>query len=93
VTKSTFAVIVAAGAMALSVGLAGPAVADYQYWVPVCTGNDTPMNNACRTGGPQSNPLDSPLNAGTGQFVGGSADELPAISPGADPYIPIGVGD
>lgn len=84
VTKSTFAVIVAAGAVALSIGLTGPAVADYQYWVPVCTGNDTPMNNACRTGGPQGTPLDSPLNAGTG---------LPAVSPGANPYIPIGVGN
>jgi hypothetical protein len=93
VTNFTFAVIAAAGAMALSVGLAGPAVADYQYWVPVCTGNDTPMNNACRTGGPQGTPLDSPLNAGTGQFVGGPADKLPAVSSGANPYIPIGVGN
>jgi hypothetical protein len=93
VSKSTFAVIAAAGAMALSVGLAGPAVADYQYWVPVCTGNDTPMNSACRWGGPQGTPISTSLTDGTTWYVGGSADKLPAVSSGANPYIPIGVGN
>ena len=92
-TKSTFAVIAAAGAMALSMGLASPAVADNQYYVPVCTGNDTPTNNPCRTGGPQGTVIDSPLTYGTVQIAGGPADELPALSPGANPYIPIGVAN
>jgi hypothetical protein len=85
-TKTTIIVMAAAGAMALSLGLASPAIGDYQYWVPVCTGNDTPMNNPCRTGGPQGTPLASTPTAGP-------ADELPAVSAGANPYIRVGVGN
>jgi hypothetical protein len=91
--KSTFAVIAAGAAAALSLGLASPAAADDQYWVPVCTGNDIPMNSACRVGGPQGTPLSAPLPGGARGFVGGSAQGLPAVSPGANPYIPLGVGN
>jgi len=51
--KFTFAVMTAGAAAVLSLGLAGAAVADSQYYIPVCTGNDIPMNSACRAGGPQ----------------------------------------
>ena len=46
---------VASGAAALTWGLASPAAAaaDNQYYIPVCTGNDIPMNSGCRVGGPQ----------------------------------------
>ena len=82
----------AAGAAAvLSLGLAGAAVADNQYYIPVCTGNDIPMNSACRTGGPQGTA--TTLTDGAVRFAGGPADELPAASPGANPYIPVGVGN
>jgi hypothetical protein len=81
--KSTFAVMAVGAAAALSLGLAGPAVADSQYYIPVCTGNDVPMNSACRMGGPQGTPTVSTLIEGTG----------PAVSPGANPYIPLGVGN
>jgi hypothetical protein len=54
--RSTFTTMAVGAAAALSLGLAGPAVADSQYYIPVCTGNDIPMNNACRTGGPQGTP-------------------------------------
>jgi hypothetical protein len=91
--KSTLVVIAGGAAAALSLGLASPAVADDQYWVPVCTGNDTPMNSACRWGGPQGTPLITSLTDGTTWFVGGSAQELPATSPGANPYIPLGAGN
>jgi hypothetical protein len=92
--KSTFAILAAGAAAALSLGLASPAVADWQYWMPVCTGNDIPMNSACRWGGPQGTPPSTtPLTDGAAWFVGGSADELPATSPGANPYIPLGVGN
>jgi hypothetical protein len=87
--KSTFAVMAAGAAVALSLGLASPAVADDQYWVPVCTGNDIPINSACRLGGPQGTPLSAPKTDGTTSFAG----ELPAVSPGANPYIPLGVGN
>jgi hypothetical protein len=89
--KSTFAVMAAGAAAAASLGLAGTAVADDQYYVQVCTGNDIPMNSACRTGGPQG--TSSTLTDGAVQFTGGPADELPAASPGANPYIPVGVGN
>jgi len=91
--KSTFAVMAAGAAAALSLGLASPAVADDQYWVPVCTGNDIPMNSACRLGGPQGTPTSTSPADGTTWFVGGSADDLPAVSPGANPYVPLGVGN
>jgi len=91
--ESTFAVMAAGAAVALSLGLASPAVADDQYWVPVCTGNDIPMNSACRLGGPQGTPLSAPKTGGITPFAGGSAGELPAVSPGANPYIPLGVGN
>ncbi len=87
--RSTFTTMAVSAAAALSLGLAGPAVADSQYYIPVCTGNDIPMNSACRTGGPQG----TPLTDGTTGSVGGSADDLPAASPGANPYIPLGVGN
>jgi hypothetical protein len=90
--KSTF-LMMAAGAAALSLGLASPAVADDQYWVPVCTGNDIPMNSHCRMGGPQGTPLSAPLPGGATGFVGAPADKMPAVSPGANPYIPLGVGN
>jgi hypothetical protein len=89
----TFAVMAVGTAAALSLGLASPAVADNRYYIPVCTGNDIPMNAACRMGGPQGTPMSSSLTAGTTRFVGGSTDELPTASPGANPYIPLGVGN
>jgi len=85
--KLTLAVMGAA----LSVGLASPALADSQYYFPVCTGNDVPMNSACRMGGPQGTAT-TPIDR-NGLLVGGLADELPAVSPGANPYIPVGVGN
>jgi hypothetical protein len=72
---------------------AGPAVADSQYYIPVCTGNGIPMNSACRMGGSQGTPTTSTLIDGTRPFVGGPADELPPASPRANPYIPLGVGN
>jgi hypothetical protein len=81
--RSTFAVMAVGAAAALSLGLAGPSVADSQYYIPVCTGNDVPMNSACRMGGPQGTPTTSTLIDRTG----------PVVSPGANPYIPIGVGN
>jgi len=78
--KFTFAVVAAA----LSLGLASPAFADNQYYIPVCTGNDVPMNSACRMGGPQGTPTTSNLT---------DRNELPAVSPRANPYIPLGVGN
>jgi hypothetical protein len=89
----TNAVMAVAAAATLSLGLASPAVADNRYYIPVCTGNDIPMNDACRMGGPQGTAMTSSLTAGTSWFVGGSADELPTASPGANPYIPLGVGN
>jgi hypothetical protein len=96
--RSTFAVMAAGAAITLSVGLASPAFADdapylpdANSYMPVCTGNEIPTNSHCRTGGPQGTHL-SP-SAGTLQFTGGPADELPAVSAGANPYIPIGVGN
>jgi hypothetical protein len=89
--KSTFAMMAAGAGVAVSLGLAGPAVADNQYYVPVCTGNDIPMNSACRTGGPQGTA--TTLTDGGVQFSGGPADQLPAVSPGANPYIRVGVGN
>jgi len=92
-TKSTLSAMAAAGAIALSLGLASTAVADFQYWVPVCTGNAIPINAACRNGGPQGTPVDSAATAGPGQVSGSPADALPAVSAGANPYVPIGVGN
>ena len=89
--KSTFAVLAAGAAAAVSVGLAGPAVADNQYYVPVCTGNDIPMNSACRIGGPQG--TETTLPDGAEPFTGDPADELPAASPGANPCIRVGAGN
>jgi hypothetical protein len=98
--RSTFAVMAAGAAIALSVGLACPAFADdARYYpndnpyLPVCTGNEIPANSACRIESPQGSPLSSTPTAGTLDFSGGPADELPAVSPGANPYIPIGVGN
>jgi hypothetical protein len=98
--RTTFAVMTAGAAITLSVGLASPAFADNTPYYPnadsylrVCSGNEIPTNSHCRTGGPQGTPLRSAPNAGTLQFTGGTADELPAVSPGANPYIPIGVGN
>ena len=96
--RSTFAVMAAGAAIALSVGLASPAFADNipspadaNSYYPVCTGNEIPTNSHCRIGGPQGTPLSS--NAGALQFTGGLADELPGVSAGANPYVPIGVGN
>jgi hypothetical protein len=91
--RSTFAMMAVGAAAALSLGLAGPAAADSQYYIPVCTGNDIPMNVACRTGGAQGTPTSTSPADGTTWFVGGSADDLPAVSPGANPYVPLGVGN
>jgi hypothetical protein len=88
-----FAVPAVGTAAVLSLGLAGPAVADNRYYIPVCTGNDIPMNAACRMGGPQGTPMSTSLTAGTTRFAGGLADELPTASPGANPYISLGVGN
>ena len=91
--KSSFAVMAAGAAAAVSLGLASPAVADYQYYAPVCTGNDIPMNSACVAGGPQGTPTSSSFTSGGVQFSGGPADQLPTVSPGANPYIRVGVGN
>ncbi len=88
---STFAVMAAGAAAAVSLGLASPALADNQYYIPVCTGNDIPMNSACRTGGPQGTA--TTLTDGAVPFAGSPTDEVPAASPGANPYIPVGVGN
>jgi hypothetical protein len=49
------------------------------------------MNSACRIGGPQG--TETTLPDGAEPFTGGPADELPAASPGANPYIRVGVGN
>ena len=89
--KSTFAVMAAAAA--LSLGLAGPAAADNQYYAPVCTGNDIPSNSACHMGGPQGTATSPSLTGRNVPFAGGPADALPSVSPGANPYIPLGAGN
>ena len=91
--KSTFAVMAAGAAVAMSLGLASPAVADDTYYAPICTGNDIPMNSACVLGGPQGTPTSSSFTPGAGQFSGAPADQLPSASAGANPYIQIGVGN
>jgi hypothetical protein len=91
--KSTFAVMAAGAAAAVSLGLASPAVADGQYYAPICTGNDIPTNSACVVGGPQGTPTSSSFTPGAGRFSGGPADQLPPASAGANPYIRIGVGN
>jgi hypothetical protein len=86
-----FAAIAAAGVVAVSVGLAAPAMADGWDSFPVNSGNDTSVNTGYRDGGPQGTPL--PSSAGSEMsFNGGPADEFPMTSPGANPYVPIGVG-
>jgi hypothetical protein len=60
---------------------------------PVCTGNDIPMNSACVAGGPQGTPTSSSFTSGGVQFSGGPADQLPTVSPGANPYIRLEVGN
>ena len=68
---------VASGLTVLSLGFAAPGFADDRDLIPVCTGNDISLNSACRTADPQ----------GTVRIVGG-----PTVSPGANPYVPLGPG-
>jgi len=95
--KLTFATIATSGLAALSLGLAAPAVADGWDSTPVATGNDTSLHTGYRSGGPQGSPLPPRLAGGLGTgtvtIAGGPADELPLTSPGANPYLPLGVGN
>ena len=78
VKKLRLVTAVATGLTALSLGFAAPVVADDRDLIPVCTGNDISLNSACRTAD----------LSGTAQIVG-----VPAVSPGANPYVPLGPGD
>ena len=73
-----FTTAVATGLTVLSLGFASPVFADNRDLIPVCTGNDISLNSACRTADP----------SGTAPIVG-----VPADSPGANPYVPLGPGD
>ena len=90
--KITVATIAAAGLAAVSIGLASPAAADGSDSVPVATGNDTPLNTPYRSGGPQGTPIPPAAASGTVTVTGGPADQLPAASPGANPFVPLGPG-
>ena len=91
-----FATVAATGVAALSLGLAAPALADGWDSLPVNSGNDTSLNTGYRDGGPQGTPLPPSAAGGSGggpvRINGGPADELPMTSPGANPYVPLGVG-
>jgi hypothetical protein len=88
--KITVSTIATAGLAAVSLGLASPALADGSDSVPVATGNDTSLNTPYRTGGPQGTPI--PSASATVTVTGGPADQLPAASPGANPFVPLGPG-
>ena len=90
--RFTFATIVGTGLTALSLGLAAPAIADDWDTTPVATGNDTSFNTAYRDGGPQGTPTPRVVAGGTATTAGGSVDELPMASPGANPFVPLGPG-
>lgn len=88
--KVSVATFIGAGFASLSVGLASPAFADDWDITPVATGNDTSLNTAYREGGPQGTP--TTRYAGPTMIAGGPADELPATSTGANPFVPLGPG-
>ncbi|MGO9928810.1 MAG: hypothetical protein ACLPLP_22560 [Mycobacterium sp.] len=78
---------------AVSIGSAAQAAAD-DPWdrTPVCTGHEIPATTACNTGGQQGTWLSRDLAEDRITTAGGPADERPPQSPGADPYVALGVG-
>jgi hypothetical protein len=63
------------------------AVADPSDLVPVCSGNETPSQDACRTGCPEGAPVESGglcTEPGTVTVTGGPIDQLSSVA-GADP--------
>jgi hypothetical protein len=68
------------------------AVADPSDLVPVCSGGQTPTEDACSTGCPGGAPVESHglcAEPGTVAVSGGPSDSLASDS-GADPEVPLG---
>jgi hypothetical protein len=80
---------VAAAALAFATAPAG--VADPSDLVPVCSGDEMPGLDACRTPCPEGAPVDSSgtcLEVGTHSFSGSPSSSMGGA--GADPGVPLG---
>jgi hypothetical protein len=90
---SRFARALAIAGVAAAFASAPVAMADPADLVPVCSGDETPGQDACSTGCPEGAPLNSEGSCsepGTAQSVGGAIGELPSTDSGADPDVPLG---
>lgn len=75
----------AAAGLAALIALAAPAAADGSDSTPIGPGSDSPSATGYRANGPQPQQNRS-------SFTGAPADQLPAASTGANPYVPLGPG-
>ena len=85
-------VIVVAGA-ALAFATAPVANADPADLMPLCTGDESPAEDNCRTPCPEGaavTALGTCTEAGTSIVTGGPEDYVGATSEGADPGVPLG---
>ena len=74
--KNVIFATVATGVAALSIALAAPAAADGWDSTPIAPGS----------------PQGTQPQATRSSFTGAPADQVPATSPGANPYVPLGPG-
>ena len=74
--KNTIFAAAATAVAALSITLAAPAAADGWDSTPIAPGN----------------PRGTQPQATRSSFTGAPADQVPAASPGANPYVPLGPG-
>ncbi len=91
--RTRVAHLLAAAGICTSVITAPVATADPSDLEPVCTGNQTPENDNCRTACPEGAPMSDGTctEPGTQDVVGGPADHLSPTDSGADPDVVLGV--
>ena len=88
-TRSRIAQLSAVAFAAVAFAAAPIAAADPADLVPVCSGNQTPEDNNCRTPCPEGAPINSEGACAEPGAVGAD-DDLDTGAPGADPNVPLG---
>ena len=85
--------IAIAFAVAPPIGFAPVSYADPSDLEPLCSGDESPMEDNCRTPCPENAPMTSQgtcTEPGTQDITGGPIDDLSIGAPGADPGVPDG---
>jgi hypothetical protein len=93
VTTSRIAHLLAVVGTTAAFASAPIASADPSDLLPLCTGNQSPAEDNCRTPCPDGAPASPGATCGepgTVDVTGGPADRPGVVGPGADPNVPVG---